>query len=74
MLKCLTMMRTSFLSNKVSANLIYVLSVNAIGCGKVGEMTHGVFYIVNNRGSTLDTGVVTKPENIVTGDFPVLAA
>ena len=49
MLKCLTSMRTSFLSNKVSANLIDVLSVNAIGCGKVGKMTHGVFYIVNNR-------------------------
>ena len=43
------MVRTSFLSNKVSANLIDVLSVNAIGCGKVGKMTHGVFYIVNNR-------------------------
>ena len=67
-------MRTSFLSNKVSANLINVFSVNTISCGKVGEMTHGVFYIVNDRRCTLDTGVVTKPENIVTGDFPVLAA
>ena len=42
-------MRTSFLSNKVSANLINVFSVNTIGCGKVGKMTHDVFYFVNNR-------------------------
>ena len=23
--------------------------INAIGCGKVREMTHGVFYIINDR-------------------------
>ena len=35
--------------HKVSANLIDEFSVNAIGCGKVREMTHGVFYIINDR-------------------------
>ena len=67
-------MRTSFLSTKVSANLINVFSVNTIGCGKVGKMPPGLFYIVNDRRCIPDAGVVTKPENIVTGDFPVLAA
>ena len=35
--------------HKVSANLIDEFSVNAIGCGKVREMTHGVFYIINDK-------------------------
>ena len=60
--------------HKVSANLIDEFSVNAIGCGKVREMTHGVFYIINDRRCISNAGVVTKPENIVTGDFPVFAA
>lgn len=37
------------LTLEVSANLIDEFSVNAIGCGKVREMTHGVFYIINDR-------------------------